>query len=406
MTMLKNFQPVATSHWETGSVYHALRYQGVTVPQTGQPQTGQPLSEAMLLGISGGAVLGYFSFAYEGYDPHVALLTRNTFNPLQHLFERLGVVQNVHQTTNEAKAVKNLLEALEEGRAPLVWADMFLMPYNPVPNDENMWLMIPVIVYGYDTAASQVHIADRASVGLCITPEDLAMARGRVKKDKYRLVTLDVPDMSKLPKAIERGIRFSISLYTETPPEGAKHNFGFAAFQHWAELLVKNKDRSAWAKVFPRGRNLYAGLITTYHSIEIFGTGGKASRPLYADFLDEAALILNKPVLEESAAHFRRSGEAWRDLAIALLPDDVPLLAEARQLTQQRSELFREQGRAALGEFRRINSRLAAIKSEVSAEFPLNAAGTAALLQNIRAHVLQIHDIELEAVNALEAAMT
>ncbi|MCA9912908.1 MAG: hypothetical protein KC496_06150, partial [Anaerolineae bacterium] len=74
MPQLPNYSEFAGRHWETGSVRNALAYQGFTAPHT-----NQPYSEALLMGVSGGAVFGYFFFHYEGYDPHVALLTRNTF---------------------------------------------------------------------------------------------------------------------------------------------------------------------------------------------------------------------------------------------------------------------------------------------------------------------------------------
>ena len=79
MPVLDNYSHFTGRHWETGTVCNYLAYQGITAPHT-----GQPYSEALLLGVSGGVVMGYFTFAYEGYDPHVALLTRNTFDPLKH----------------------------------------------------------------------------------------------------------------------------------------------------------------------------------------------------------------------------------------------------------------------------------------------------------------------------------
>ena len=63
----------------------------------------RPYSEALLLG--GGVVMGYFSFAYEGYDSHARILTRNTFTPFGTMLSRLGVVQNVRQTTRPEKGV-------------------------------------------------------------------------------------------------------------------------------------------------------------------------------------------------------------------------------------------------------------------------------------------------------------
>ncbi len=54
MTLLANFNHFGAAHWETGSVRHILNYKGAK------------LSEALLLGITGGICVGYFTFAYKG----------------------------------------------------------------------------------------------------------------------------------------------------------------------------------------------------------------------------------------------------------------------------------------------------------------------------------------------------
>ena len=87
MPTLPKYKHFDGRHWETRTVQNYFAYNGVKAPHTGKPYT-----EAMLIGISGGVLMGYFSFAYKGYDPHVALLTRNTFNPLDTLLVRLGVI--------------------------------------------------------------------------------------------------------------------------------------------------------------------------------------------------------------------------------------------------------------------------------------------------------------------------
>lgn len=130
MPRLENAAQFAGLHWETGSVCNYLAAVGVKAPHT-----NQPYSEALLMGVSGGAVMGYFSFAYAGYDPHVVILTRNTFDPLDTLLARLGIVQTVRQTSQGAKAVTNLTDVLEDGTPAIVWADQFLLPYNALPYD-------------------------------------------------------------------------------------------------------------------------------------------------------------------------------------------------------------------------------------------------------------------------------
>ncbi|HEX2905999.1 MAG TPA: DUF4872 domain-containing protein [Phototrophicaceae bacterium] len=126
---------------------------------------------------------------------------------------------------------------------------------------------------------------------------------------------------------------------------------------------------------------------------------------MYADFLDEAALLLNKPDLKAAASQFRAAARAWNALAESLLPEEVLLLKETRNLKRRKHRLFIEEGSAALEELRTINTRLAEIKTLVAAEFPLNPAEVAALRENWREQILKIRDLEREAVTMMQRAM-
>lgn len=251
-------------------------------------------------------------------------------------------------------------------------------------------------------------VADRAWVPLTVTLAELAGARTRVKKMKFRLLTLDMPDPDKLPAAVQKGIWDCIKLYTEAPPRGSKRNFGFAALKRWARLLTQPKQKLSWAKEFPAGRNLYAGLTSAFNSIALFGQDGErqdAERGLYADFLDEASLVLNKPGLKAVAKQFRLSARAWSALADALLPADVPPFKETRDLMVGKHRLFLAKGGAALADMQQMNARLEAIKVDMAADFPLNEAEILAMMEKLSAHVLQIHDIEYEAITRLQEVM-
>ena len=221
MPILKNYQQFGGFYHETASIQNALAYQGVTIPQT-----GKPFSEPMLLGLSGGITFGYFSFAYEGYDPHVALLTRNTFDPMDRIFERMGIVQNVLQTTKPDKAMRNLTDVLEDGRPALVWADMFSLPYNPVPNDDKMWVMMPIVVYGYDDKANCIFISDRSHVPFQIPSDKLTAAWGRVANNKYRLMTLKCPIWSGCRRQLKK-VSAPASVSTpKCPPKDRRTTLG------------------------------------------------------------------------------------------------------------------------------------------------------------------------------------
>jgi hypothetical protein len=403
MPKLNDYRQFDGLHWETGSIRNYFAYRGFKAPHTNKPFT-----EAMLLGISGGAVMGYFSFAYEGYEPHVAILTRNTFSPMETTLERLGVEQTILQTSKPDKALADLVDTLEGGIPPIVWADIFSLPYNMLPYDEGMWQMLPIVVFGYEADTGTVWIADRARVPLTVTPAELAAARARVKKTKFRLLTLDIPNPDKLLTAVQKGIWDCIKLYTEAPPKGSKTNFGFAAFKRWADLLTKPNQRLSWAKEFPVGIKMYAGLTSAFDNIAIIGKNGRdqdADRVMYADFLDEASLVLNKPSLREVARLFRTSAQAWRELAEALLPENIPMFKETRNLMLRKHRLFLDQGNAAQSAIQQINTRLVEIKDEVTLDFPLNESQVAAMRENLRAHVLKIHDVEQEAIRMLQAAM-
>ena len=400
MPILENYAAFSGRYWETGTVHNVFAHRGINASHT-----GQPYSDAFLMGVSGGAVMGYFSFAYEGYDPHARILTRNTFDPFDTMLSRLGVVQHRMHTSKPDKAVKNLVDTLENGEPAIVWADMFSLPYNNPRWDDGMWAMMPIVVYGYDETADKVWIADRANVPLTVTIDELHEARARVKKDKFRVLTLDPPNPEKISSAVQAGIWDCINLYTEKPPKGSKNNFGLAAFKHWAKLLTQPKQRLSWEKEFPAGRKMYAGLINIFHDVNVFGKRGYAERDLYAAFLDEAAVLLNKPALREVAAHFRAAAQAWDALGPVLLPDGIAPFREARELMLKRRDLFNSQGNAALPQIKQIDDRLSVIKTEMETNFPLDEAGVVALREAIAEQVVKIHDVEETAVTALRNAM-
>jgi hypothetical protein len=282
---------------------------------------------------------------------------------------------------------------------------MFSLPYNALAPDEGMWAMLPILVYGFEQDRDIVWIADRAKMPLSVTIEELAVARSRTKKNKFRLQTHEPPNPNKLASAVEAGIRDCIQLFTEAPPKGSKHNFGFLAYQKWVSLLRKPNQKSSWGKEYPAGVKMYAALTSAFYDITIFGKDGGAERKLFSQFLEEASLLLDKPELLEVADRFRKSAEAWDGLATALLPEDVPLFKETRELMLTKHRLFLENGNSALDEIHQIGDRLTEIKTQVGEDFPLNSSQTSALRETIAEKIITVHDIEFEAIQELQAVI-
>ena len=401
MPKLTDFADFEGRHWETGSVRNALAYQF--------SESGQALSEAMLMGISGGAAFGYFVFDYKDTDPHVSLLPRNTFDPLDTLLERLAIPQEVHNTTDPGKGERNLIDVLEGGRPAIVWADAFGLPYNALTPGEQMWAMMPILVYGYENG--EVSIADRSGRPLTVTVEELASARARVKKDKFRVLALDAPDLNKLPGAIQKGIWQCIALYTEAPPKGGRDNFGFAAYEKLAKMLTNTRNKQSWERLLPPGRRMYAALAGSGFQPGAFGWARTFpsnlvdDRRLYADFLEESVPILNRPDLKAVGGYFRQSSNAWERLSYQLLPDEVPLLRETRELLLSKRDLFVSEGDTALDEVRDIDERLGEIRQVVSTEFPMSNEDVVEMRKRLAELVQEISEIERLAIDALQAAM-
>lgn len=118
------------------------------------------------------------------------------------IIDRLAIPHERLETTSVDKARQNLIETLENGRVPIVWADMYLLPYNGLKYDENNWAMMPVVVYGYEPERNEAFLADRACLGLTVPAMALDAARARVKKDRHLQLTLEYPDNRRLIRRI------------------------------------------------------------------------------------------------------------------------------------------------------------------------------------------------------------
>jgi hypothetical protein len=383
----------------TAAITNALACQGVTAPHTGEPYT-----EAMLTGLSGGIALGYFTFAYEGFDPQVNILTRNTFNDYgwDRVTERLGLVQDVTNATKSESAEAKLVTALEEGRAPVVWADVMTLGYEGSELGEEMWMMQPVVVTSFEPDGEAV-IDDRAAAPIKVPGALLGDARGKVKKLRYKLVTLDAPDTPDMRRVVREAIAECVSLYTEKPPRGSANNFGFKAFDRWIGVLRKLQAKGGWLKEFPTPRERLAALSTAFKYSLLYWEGDTqdADRALYADFLGEAAVILESDTLPEAARLFRASADMWGKLGDFLLPDRHKLLSRARSLLSERHTLFLNSGNARTERLHELdleyqNTLASAGESALADD---DAAGD--LFAGIADMLEQIRDTEREAVSIL-----
>jgi hypothetical protein len=395
-------QRFAGRHYETGTVINALDAMGVV-----DPKTSAPYSEALALGASGGIAFGYFVFEYTGHLPHVALLARNTISPFERMLDNLAIRRETRETTDAKKGEENLRRELDMGNAVIVWADIFSLPYRGL-DPTQMWAMLPMLVVGHE--GGEFLVVDSQDTPIRVSAKDLSAARGRVKKDRHRLMVLEPPDDKRLPEGLLRGIETCVALFLDKPPVGAANNWGIQGMRFWAKMLTENRNAKAWARQFEPGARLSQALAGCHGQpgvwdwIETWGTNGGADRGTYAGFLREASAWLGNESLLETAETLDRSAVLWGRLAEAAMPDSVPEFARLKELKREHAaarNLPHEQFIAVRHAVRQEMRSLVASLADASKLAPVEAE----IRASMAAMVGQIADLEESAMRELRGSV-
>jgi len=109
--------------------------------------------------------------------------------------------------------------------------------------------------------------------------------------------------------------------------------------------------------------------------------------------------------LKNAAVHFRESYALWCEFADALLPDDLPLLGESKELLQREHDLFVEQGESALDDIKHIHTILDELLAHAEGGFPLSQAESADFRTHLRDLVVKISEVEQRAIDSLQRAV-
>ncbi len=375
------------------------------------PHNSQPYSEALLYGLAGGIGMGVFSFVYEKADFASFFiggrhLWHDTVAYLSNAAKRLGAEVIVKESSGAKPGEKQLRELLDEYGVCVAWVDAAGLPHRALPKDMEggAYHVITVYSIGERTAT----IGDLTDEPIEISLAELAAARARIKKDKHRLLALRAgKKMPALPKLVAQGLQASHrGLLGEGAPKQARRNFSLDALQTWAQRLSDSKGSDSWERVFTPGHRLWRGLTSVYEFIEHYGTGGGLGRPLFAEFLQEAGASTGHKELLTLADRYAQIGAQWSELARAALPDDVPLLAEARELYVQKAELAASGGADAASDVRAIWQRIYALEDQAKAQFPLSGTGYAALRQQMAERVQALYEAEVAVHSAMEELAT
>jgi hypothetical protein len=363
------------------------------------PHDRAPFSEAMLFGVAGGIGIGVFSFFYEkeGFASFYLAgrhLWQDDEQYLRHACARLGITPRVWETGSAKEADRQLVEALESGPC-IAWVDAAQLPHRAMPESWSGGAYHVITVYAI--RGSDALIGDRSDQPITIPLDRLRTARRRIAKFRNRLFAVaETRATPELVPLVGDGLRACHDGLV-----AQRTNFSLESIRIWAERLHGSTDRESWGRVFAPGKRLWRGLISIYDFIEHYGTGGGLCRPLFADFLAEAADATGDARLRPLASLYTELGSEWTALAHAALPDDVPELRRARELHDQKAELVAAGGPAE--EARAVWHEIERLEQEAEAAFPLTATECDALRALLQQRVRALYEREKSAHAALEA---
>ncbi|HJW36559.1 MAG TPA: BtrH N-terminal domain-containing protein [Actinomycetes bacterium] len=397
------YQLLGGLHPDTHAIAGVLANRGLF-----HPGTGQPLSEAMVLGVGGGLGAGYILWEFKAHDLRSLVLGfRNSWQYpdrwARKTCQRLGVPAAVHETGSAGKADAELRAAVGQGVPAIAWADQQALGYRHLPG----WLDgrggPPVTVYAIDDAARVALIDDRNRAPLRVPLDALAAARARVGSYKHRLLVLDAPAAELDAGGLRRAVRDGLAEQVEHLGQRSD-SFSLPAFRKWARLLTDRRNAKGWPTVFADRVSLFDACVSVYEGLEPSGSDGGNLRGLYAEFLDEAAGLLDAPTLGKAAAAYREAAARWHEVAEIALPAGREPFAEARRLTDQLQAQV-ERGDAGQQTAAATAASLWALRDRWRPQFPADDQDVETLLTTLASAVAAACEAEEAALGELTAAV-
>jgi hypothetical protein len=391
-------------HPDTAVIANILANDGVV-----SPVDGRPLSEAMILGVGGGLGAGYILWEFKSRGaPIVTLGFRNRWQYpgipgwQGTLLERLGIGADVDETTGRVGARASLERRLGAGRLVIAILDQQSAGIWGLPDVLSGYWGYSVVVFGRDSGTYLVD--DRGTTPLRISEETMADARGRITSYRNRLVSLSTTPgpigADVLRWAIDDGLRAQVEHL-----RSRSDSFSLPAWRKWSRLMTDTRNVKAWPRVFVTRFGLFGTLLSLVEAIDgEVGASGGHLRDLYADFLQEAAVVLDRPALDGAARPWRHAADLWEDLADHVVPPDLDGALEAVEAAEDlHAAVMRgEPGRAAAGA---AAATVWAARDRYLDSVPLSDAAVTELFADIGARLAAIHAAEVAAVDALADAL-
>jgi hypothetical protein len=333
----------ARKHRQSSLIAHVLEAQGVVH------------SEAMIAGLAGGIGFMYAVFEYKDLPPLMTIVAQH--HPAPWAPEALTRLNVSFEEQHSGKAAAGIAKLRKAGRPALISVDRSRLPWHGL---EPGFGMDPYVVAVAGITGDTVYVEDSGLYELSIA--EFGEAWSGHKKGRHHALIVGDAGPVDLPRAIRQALRMTAEHLTG-PVLGTSFdvNFGFSGMAKLSTQLRDTKTRTGWARRFGAPIPFAHGVRRLYECLELEYTAPGATRPVYADFLDEAAPLAGAH-LSEAAALLRQSGTNWSKLA-SLALESVTELTYA-ELAEERLALMFSRGREAEPEIRELNKRLDAVAAE------------------------------------------
>ena len=377
-------------HHDSALLAHVLAAAGVTADTD-----GEPLDEAVVAGLAGGIGFMYFTFSYAGSLPTTTIVPRIHPRPfVGGALERAGVGHRVVETTSAAKAARELDAALDAGRTPVCTLDRGSVPYQAWADDLEGATPYDVAVLGRRDGT--VLLDDDRLEPNAVAEEVFTAARAAHRQSRHRMV---VVEPAGAPVALAPAVRAALAvtvhdLTEDVMPNNFAGNFGLRGLAKWAGAVADRRSKTGWARLFDSGPAFATAMRRLHDCLTTDHSSPGAVRPLYADFLDAVAGVLDAPAATECAVLYRRAGDLWTRIADEAVGG---VMAPYRELAERRMELLLDRGSAATAELQELARQAAAFASGLD----VPEAGRLDRLDRIAGLAGEVRDVEREACAAL-----
>jgi hypothetical protein len=153
---------------------------------------------------------------------------------------------------------------------------------------------------------------------------------------------------------------------------------------------------TTWLNFSPE--KLMNTLYITYVYNATGGTGGALGRNMYATFLEEAQEYVQDDNLLKAFNLYKQAAESWNDVALSLLPDELPALKITRTTIDETNRVQEDSKIHYQKKLREIDERWLDVKEEAVKETK-NFKPYVARLQK---HIRNAQQLETKAWNLLK----